>query len=58
VNLEVLMVQAYNLKLHNTPFRNSHQLVAPEVPVIPFRVDQETISRLKCSATLSYYGWR
>ena len=58
VNLEVLMVQAYNLKLHDTPFRNGHQLVAPDVPAIPFTADQETIRRLRCSATSRYYGWR
>ena len=58
VHLEALMVQAYNLKLHDTPFRISHQLVAPEVPVIPFTVDQETMRRLRCSATASSYGWR
>jgi hypothetical protein len=58
VHLETLLVQAYNLKLHATPFRTSHQLVAPEVPVIPFTVDQETIRRLRCSATASPFGWR
>ena len=58
VHLETLMVQAYNLKLYDTPFRNSHQLATPDVPVIPFTADQETIGRLKCSATSSYYGWR
>ena len=51
-------VQAYNLKLHETPFRNSHQLTASDVPAIPFKADQETIRRLKCSATSSDYGWR
>jgi uncharacterized protein len=58
VHLEALMVQAYNLKLHETPFRNSHQLTASDVPAIPFKADQETIRRLKCSATSSDYGWR
>jgi uncharacterized protein len=51
VHLEVLMVQAYNLKLHNTPFRTSHQLDAPAVPAIPFSADQATIRRLKCRIT-------
>jgi uncharacterized protein YprB with RNaseH-like and TPR domain len=54
VHLEVLMVQAYNLKLHATPFRDSHQLVAPAVPAIPFTADQETIRRLKGRATPIY----
>lgn len=58
VNLEALMVKVYNLKLHDTPFRTSHQLVAPNVPVIPFTADQETLRRLRCSATSSSYGWR
>ena len=58
VHLEALMVKAYNLKLPATPFRTSHQLAAPELPTIPFTADQETIRRLKCRATASYYGWR
>ena len=58
VHLEALMVQAYNLKLRDTPFRNSHQLAAPDLPAIPFKADQETIRRLKYSATSSNYGWR
>jgi uncharacterized protein YprB with RNaseH-like and TPR domain len=58
VHLETLMVKAYNLKLHETPFRNSHQIVAPDVPMIPFTADQETIHRLRYSAISSYYGWR
>jgi uncharacterized protein len=58
VHLETLMVQAYNLKLHDTPFRTSHQLAAPTMPVIPFTVDQETIHRLKGRVISSYYGWR
>jgi uncharacterized protein YprB with RNaseH-like and TPR domain len=58
VHLEALMVQAYNLKLHATPFRTSHQLVVPEVPAIPFRADPETLRRLRYSAPATSYGWR
>jgi uncharacterized protein YprB with RNaseH-like and TPR domain len=57
VHLEALMVKAYNLKLHETPFRTSHQIAAPDVPAIPFTADQETIHRLRCRATSGYYGW-
>jgi hypothetical protein len=58
VHLEALMVQAYNLKLHATPFHTSHQLAAPALPVIPFTADAATIRRLKCRVTSSDYGWR
>jgi uncharacterized protein YprB with RNaseH-like and TPR domain len=58
VHLEALMVQAYNLKLHATPFRTSHQLATPSLPVIPFTADPETIHRLKGSVTSRDYGWR
>ena len=58
VHLEALMVQAYNLKLHETPFRTSHHLTASDVQAIPFKADQATIRRLQCSATSSDDGWR
>jgi uncharacterized protein len=58
VNLEALIVKAYNLKLLETPFCQSHQIAAPTLPVIPFRADHETIQRLKRNTAFSYYGWR
>jgi hypothetical protein len=47
INLEMLMVLAYNLKLEQTPFAESHRLPLPELPEVPFEADPETIARLK-----------
>jgi uncharacterized protein YprB with RNaseH-like and TPR domain len=47
VNLEKLMVIAYNMKIMNTPFRYSHDLDLPRSPIIPFKPDMETIARIK-----------
>jgi len=40
------MVLAYNLKLDQTPFEDSHPLPPPELPEIPFKADLETLSDL------------
>ncbi len=47
VNLEALMVLAYNRKLEETPFAASHRLSLPARPVIPFAPDPETVRRLR-----------
>ncbi len=47
VNLETLMVQAYNLKIAATPFALSHRLPLPEPPAVPFIPDEQLIGRLK-----------
>lgn len=47
INLETLMVMAYNKYIENTPFHRSHQLVLPEKPQIPVKPDMETIYRIK-----------
>jgi uncharacterized protein YprB with RNaseH-like and TPR domain len=52
VNLETLMIMAYNLKLKDTPFGESHHLRLPSLPEIPFRADVETIEKIK---TRIYY---
>jgi uncharacterized protein YprB with RNaseH-like and TPR domain len=46
VNLESLLVQAYNLKVARTPFGTSVALVPPPPPVEPFRAHAPTIQRL------------
>ncbi len=46
-NLEKLMVLAYNLKLKDTPFLDTHQIPIPTQPVIPFKADRDTIDRIK-----------
>ena len=47
VNLETLMVLAYNLKLTETPFSETHTLPSPAVPSIPFAADLDTIERIR-----------
>ena len=46
VNLEHLMVAAYNLKLRDTPFSDSHRLEMPEAPSNPFEPDVKTMRRI------------
>lgn len=47
VNLETLMVAAYNSKLNDTPFSQTHRLPEPSTPPIPSSADRETIRRIK-----------
>jgi uncharacterized protein YprB with RNaseH-like and TPR domain len=47
VNLETLMVIAYNLKLKGTPFAESHQLTVPPCPYLPFEADRMTIEAIR-----------
>jgi uncharacterized protein YprB with RNaseH-like and TPR domain len=47
VNLETLMVTAYNLNLRDTPFYEELHLELPERPRIPFKADLRTISLLR-----------
>lgn len=47
VNLETLMVMAYNLKLQETPFGDTHRLPLPRRPAIPFKADRDTVNRLR-----------
>lgn len=46
VNLEHLMVEAYNMKLEKTPFADTRRL--PPAPLVanPFKSDPETVNRL------------
>jgi len=47
VNLETLMVHAYNLNVAKTPFAQSHRLPLPLKPVNPFRADLQIVNALK-----------
>jgi uncharacterized protein YprB with RNaseH-like and TPR domain len=47
VNLETIMIIAYNMKIKKTPFYNSLQLSQPKQPKIPFVPDLKTIARIK-----------
>jgi uncharacterized protein YprB with RNaseH-like and TPR domain len=58
INLETLMVIAYNKKLQATPFSESHRLPLAPTPPNPLAVDRETIERLQ-RAQVGWYGpWR
>lgn len=46
VNLEMLMVMAYNMNIRKTPFAATHELPLPQPPAIPFRPDSAIIARL------------
>jgi uncharacterized protein len=47
VNLETLMILAYNLKLKETPFVQSHRLPDPPALEIPFQADRKTLARIR-----------
>ncbi|MGD8209151.1 MAG: ribonuclease H-like domain-containing protein [Desulfobacterales bacterium] len=50
VTLENLMVTAYNMKLQQTPFYETHFIEDPILPGNPFRVDLATVDRIKNSS--------
>ena len=52
INLEILMVMAYNTKLAKTPLGLKHHLPLPTSPSLPFAADQDTIQRLRFQ-----HGW-
>ena len=54
VNLETLMVMAYNLKLKDTPFAGVNELPEPAMPEIPFEGDLETIERIKMEKATAF----
>jgi len=49
INLENLLVTAYNLKLKDTPFYETHLIPDSPPPAIPYSVDLETVDRVKNS---------
>lgn len=56
LNLDYLMVTAYNMKLKETPFQQN-QLKARPVPKSPFQTDTATIKRLMSSADYRAASW-
>ena len=48
INLEQLMVMAYNMNVKNTPFGHEHQIKMPSPATIPFKADPKLMNR---------YGW-
>ncbi len=49
INLENLMVTAYNMKLKDTPFYEIHLIEEFPPPANPYGVDLETVDRIKRS---------
>ncbi len=47
VNLETLMIHAYNMKLRETPFAETHALAMPTRPDVPFKADIDTVRRIR-----------
>lgn len=47
VNLETLMVEAYNLSLRETPFAKTLQIACPGRPALPFAADLRVIDSIK-----------
>jgi len=47
VNLETLMVMAYNFKIKRTPFAVSHAFDLPGPPALPYEADRSTIERIR-----------
>ena len=50
VNLKNLMVSAYNIKLRQTPFYETHLIEDPVSPVNPYSADLATVDRIKNSS--------
>jgi hypothetical protein len=49
INLETLIVTAYNMKLKETPFYESHCIEEPTLPGNPFIADLGTVDKIKNS---------
>ena len=52
VNLDTLMVMAYNMKVKEIPWARGFKLPMPEEPELPFAADPETVARIGAQ----YYG--
>ena len=50
VTLENLLVTAYNMKIEQTPFYNTHLVEEPTLPGNPFRADLVTVDRISNSS--------
>ena len=53
VNLETLMVLAYNLKIADTPFAKTHLIPLPQLPEIPFKPHRQTVEKIKARVFVS-----
>ena len=50
ITLENLMVTAYNMKLKDTPFYETHLIEEPTPPVNPYTADLATVDKIKNSS--------
>lgn len=57
VDLEILKVMAYNLKLQDTPFRKTHRLPLPTPPEIPYKADPATVERIRKMPDNPWYDY-
>jgi hypothetical protein len=57
INLERLLVTAYNLKIANTPFAAHKSMLDAVLPGNPFRVDLSTVDAVKESILSQGSGW-
>jgi len=55
INLELLMVEAYNRNLAATPFREKLALPLPTRPIIPFEPDLALLTELKRLPAINFY---
>ena len=56
VNLEALMVTAYNLKVAQTPFAQTNRIGKPRPPALPFKPDRATVENIR-SRALSIHSY-
>jgi uncharacterized protein YprB with RNaseH-like and TPR domain len=50
LNLENILVTAYNMKIGQTPFSDTHLIEDPILPVSPYNADLETVYKIKNSS--------
>jgi uncharacterized protein len=55
INLERLMVEAYNMKIKNTPFAAARKIPEALLPANPFKADVALVDEIK--RTVGYGGW-
>ncbi|MFH1981331.1 MAG: ribonuclease H-like domain-containing protein [Pseudomonadota bacterium] len=59
VNLETLMVKAYNLNVAETPFAETHRMPLPKTPEIPFKPHRQTVEKIRARLnTVNSYPYR
>jgi len=58
VNLEILLVKAYNLKIAMTPFAGTNRIERPSTPLLPFEPDRDTVAKIRSRVLLmNSYGY-